>query len=304
MFVETLGEVIYNNVLPLFLVVGITMLVDHYFEIDPRPLSRLVVYLFTPFLIFQQLATTELTAGEAGSLLAVAIGMSVLVAGVAALAARGMALDARTGSAFVLSATMINAGNYGIPLNRFAFGAAGEERAVVFFVATALVTYTLGVFLASRGTASTRDAMLNVLRVPLLYAAVAGLSLNLGDVTMPTPVARTTDLFAQAAVPAMLVVLGLQLGRVQINGKIAPILTASAIRLIVAPLIGFALAVILGMSGITRQVAIVQSAMPTAVISSVLAMEFGADTEFVTGVIFVSTVASMLTLSVALTLVM
>ncbi len=304
MFFDTLGEVAYNIILPLFLVIGIVMLVDYIFEIDPRPMSRLVIYLFTPFLIFEQLATTELTAGEAGGLIGVAVGMSLLIAALATIVAGWLRLDRRTGSAFVLTATLVNAGNYGLPLNRFAFGAAGEARAVVFFVSTVLVTYTLGVFLASRGNLPTRDALLNILRVPLVYAALAGITLNVANIEMPTPIARTTGLLAQAAVPAMLVVLGLQLRRAELKGHIAPILAASGLRLLVAPVIGLLLALLLGISGLTRNVAVIQSAMPTAVISSILAMEFGADTEFVAGAILVSTILSMLTLSVALTLML
>ena len=46
-----------------------------------------------------------------------------------------------------------------------------------------------------------------------------------------------------------------------------------------------------------------QSAMPTAVTTSVRATEFGADAEFVSATILVSTLASVITLSVLLSLV-
>jgi len=59
----------------------------------------------------------------------------------------------------------------------------------------------------------------------------------------------------------------------------------------------------LGITGLTRQVILTESAMPTAVISGVLAAEFGADTEFVTATILVSTLLSIVTLSVLLALI-
>lgn len=304
MFFETLVEVTYNIISPLFLLVGIVVLVDRIFEIDPRPLSRLVIYLFTPFLIFETLATTQLTAGEAGSLMGIGMGMCLTMSVIATLVARTLQLDPRTRSAFVLTATLINAGNYGIPLNQFAFGQPGEERAVVFFVGTVIITYTLGVYLASSGSASPRQALMNVVRVPMPYAVAAGLLVNVTDFEMPTPAARTTTLLAQAAVPGMLVVLGLQLRRARVRGHLRPILTAAGLRLVVGPLVGLALGVVIGVSGLSRQVSIVQSAMPTAVITSILAMEFGADDEFVTSTILVSTLLSIVTLSVTLALVM
>jgi predicted permease len=61
---------------------------------------------------------------------------------------------------------------------------------------------------------------------------------------------------------------------------------------------------LLGLSGLARQVSIIEASMPTAVTTGVLATEFGSDTEFTTAVILVSTLASIVTLSVLLTLVM
>ena len=39
----------------------------------------------------------------------------------------------------ILTAVLINAGNYGIPLNKFAFGDRGEERALIYFVMTVVI---------------------------------------------------------------------------------------------------------------------------------------------------------------------
>jgi predicted permease len=104
----------------------------------------------------------------------------------------------------------------------------------------------------------------------------------------------------------MLAVLGIRLSQASIrrglNLRIA--LLAAGMRLIISPLIALGLVLLLGMSGIARQVALTQAAMPTAVITSVLATEFGSDAEFVTSSILVSTLLSTITLSVLLTLIM
>jgi len=102
----------------------------------------------------------------------------------------------------------------------------------------------------------------------------------------------------------MLALLGIQLSRASIRGRIKPIVMAAGMRLIVSPVIAVALVALLGLSGLTRQVAIVQASMPTAVIAGVLTTEFGGDIDFVTGAILVSTVASTVTLSVILSLLM
>lgn len=304
MFLETLAEVSYNIILPIFLIAGAALVTDLIFDTDPQSLSRLVIYLFTPFLVFQRLATTNLGADEAGKLAFVAIGMCLSMAVLASIVAYLLKYEQRLASAFVLTVTLINAGNYGLPLNLFAFGKPGEERALIFFVSTVTVTYTLGVFLASRGRASAREAFVNIFRVPLPYAVALGLLVNVANIELPTPAARASEVLAQAAVPGMLAVLGLQLRRAKLKGHLRPIFTAAGMRLLVGPLVALPLIMLVGLEGMTRQVAIVQSAMPTAVISSVLAAEFGADAEFVTATILVGTLLSMATLSVLLTIIM
>lgn len=301
---STLAEIIYNIISPILLVVAVAFVADRYLDIDPRSLSRLLVYVFTPFLIFKGVAFSDLSGSEAGQLVAVAILMSVGIALVAWMVAHWTQLDRRTAAAFTLSATLINAGNYGLPLNRFAFGAPGEERAIVFFIATVIVSYTLGVFLASFGNLSARLALRNVFGVPLVYAALLGLAVNLLNVDLPLPMTRAVGLMADAAIPAMLAVLGVQLSRASVRGRMQPIVLASALRLLVGPLIAVGLVALLGLEGLARQVAIVQSAMPTAVVTGVLAVEFGADAELVTATILVSTVASVITLSVLLSWLM
>lgn len=301
---ETLAEIAYNIIAPIFVIVAASAGAARLFHIDAGGLSRVVVYLFTPCLIFNGIAGSDLSADEGTQLVTVAAVSSLLVAGAAWIVARVARFDERLSAAFVLSSTLINAGNYGLPLNRFAFGAAGEERALIFWVTTVLVSYTLGVYLASRSRDSARQALRNVFSVPLPYAAAAGLLANAGQVDLPLPLQRSVELLSDATIPGMLAVLGIQLSQATIRGRLRPIALASGIRLVIAPLIALGLAMAFGLSGLTRQVSIVQAAMPTAVVTGVLATEFGADAEFVTATILVSTLASVATLSVLLSLLM
>ena len=297
-------QIIYNIIAPIFIVVALAMLLGYRFSPDPRVFSRVIFYLFSPFLVVNSLAKSDLQANEIGLIALMVLLFYLLMAVVSWSLARLFRFDRQLESAFMLSVVVINAGNYGLPLSEFAFGPTGLQRAVIFYVVTAVLANTLGVFLASRGAASIRQSLFNVLMVPLPYATAVGLLINLGHITLPLPLERAITLLGQATVPCMLVVLGLQLARVSAKRQWRPILLATAARLIVAPLIAFPLVALLGLSGVTRQVAIVQASMPTAVISSVLAAEFGADAEFTAAVVLVSTLASMVTLTILLWLIM
>jgi predicted permease len=98
----------------------------------------------------------------------------------------------------------------------------------------------------------------------------------------------------------MLTILGIELAGVTIENDRAAIGMAAFAKLIIAPIVAFALAAFMGLQGITRAVCIVESSMPTAVMASIIAVEFDARPKIVTGVIFVSTLLSVVTLTVLL----
>lgn len=302
-------QVFVNTILPIFLVIALVGIVGKIHKPDPRPVSTLLIYLFSPALVLDGLANSNLKSDELGQIIVMVVGVTLGIWLIGWLIAQALHLDQQTTSAFLLVVTFINAGNYGIPLNKFAFGTAGEERALVYYAVSAVMANTLGVYIASSGTGSTKDAILNVFKVPLPYAAVLGIFLNLSgiDILKPDgvlePVGKAVELLGQAAVPAMLTLLGLQLIRTSVKGRLVPVFLSAGTRLVIAPLIAFLIAALFGLEGVTRQVAIIESSMSTAVMSIALATEFGSDTEFVSAGILVSTLASIVTLSVLLTIV-
>jgi hypothetical protein len=67
-------------------------------------------------------------------------------------------------------------------------------------------------------------------------------------------------------------------------------------------LVGFLLAHVLGLSGPARQAVLVQSAMPSAVVTTILALEFDAAPAFVAAVVVVTTLISPITVSLLIAL--
>ena len=299
-------DITYNIILPIFIAVALAALVDYKFDINPQALSRLLVYLFIPALVFKSLASMDIQGQEAAQLITATIVTLLIMAALSYGIARALGYDRRIESGFILSVALINAGNYGIPLNRLAFGLDGEARAILCYVASAIMVNTFGVFVASRGSVSTREALSNMFRVPLPYAAALGLLVNMTGVGVPGPITDSVDLAGQAAIPGMLAVLGIQLARTLQSGgvqrRLHTVLLASGMRLMVTPIVAVGIAILFGLAGITRQVFIVEVSMPTAVMGGVMAIEFGSDRDHVSATIMVSTLASIITLSVLLSL--
>ena len=134
----------------------------------------------------------------------------------------------------------------------------------------------------------------------MLYAAIFGLLFNRAGVELPVGLFRAIDLLGNAAVPGMLVLLGVQLSNAPIRSRQRVILRPGIIRLVIAPILATIFCALLGISGVERSIVILQSAMPTAVMTAVLATEYDITPRLVATIIFFTTLASMITLSIVL----
>lgn len=267
---------------------------------DPRPLSRIATYALLPALAFSALARSELSGGD---ILALAI-CAWLVAAFQSLVGwvlcRSLAFDPLTTSAFLLSVVTVNAGNYGIPLNQFAFGSETVGMATVYYIATLLVTYGGGALVGVPTVKAFRAVGGRLLRMPIIYAACAGLALRQSHLLVPEELWRPVNLMAAGAVPVMLTLLGIELARIDLGKQRAALSWVFALRLIVAPLVALGVVWGLGFEGAARNVAVLQSSMPTAVGAALVAVEFNVRPAFVSGAVLVTTLGSAVTLTILL----
>lgn len=297
MNIAELVSILINIIAPVILVAALGFTLARAFSLDSRTLSRLSLYLFSPTLTFTSIYKSQLGI-EFVSILAFALIISALIAVVSFVLVRAMRFDRLTSSAFMLSTVFVNAGNFGLPLNLFAFGEEGLNRAVVFFVATSVLTQTVAVFIAARGNAANRAALLQVFRMPLVYAAAVAVVLNVSHWQIPEPMMKSVDLISGGTVPLVLVILGAELSRVTLSQDRFAIGLATFVRLAVAPILAFGVAAVMGMQGVTRSVCILEASTPTAVLVSILAGEFRVRPEFVTSVIFISTLVSIVSMTI------
>jgi predicted permease len=294
-------DVLWQVIAPIFLAAGAGYVLARRLGLTARQLSRVAFYLFSPCLLFDRLSHTTLSATDLGQ---IALFATLAIAGAALLGwivARLMRYGRTQTLAFVLVVMAGNTGNYGLAANQFAFGVQALEPALVYFAISSLAISTVGVYLVASGRRTAIEAARNVLAVPLFYATIAGLAVWALHLQLPAPIERSVSLLGQAAVPVMLVVLGMQLAGVRLRSDLGRIFLAALTKMVGGALIGLALASLLSLSGVTRQSAILQSAMPTAVMATILAGEYDVEQEFTAGVVLVSTLASIVTITALLT---
>jgi predicted permease len=95
----------------------------------------------------------------------------------------------------------------------------------------------------------------------------------------------------------MIVLLGIELSRVQWSNNLRGVGLSVSLRLMIAPIIALGLALLLGMQGAAWQAGITQASMPAAVNTTILAAEFKLDSSLVTAIVFIGTVLSPITLT-------
>ncbi|MHB0856167.1 MAG: AEC family transporter [Anaerolineae bacterium] len=289
-----------SNILPAFLVMAAGLLLDRKFQIDIKSLSRLAIYILTPCLIFTAVSQSAVNPAEFGLMIAFAL-MTTLVMCLVALGV-GWALrwPQRQVDALVLSVGFVNAGNFGLSIILFTFGEVGLELGTVFFVASNFTCNTLAAFFAARGNGGGRRALLQMLRLPGLYAFFLALAVRLLELPVPDLIAKPTALIGAASVPIMLMLLGIQLSRTRVVGRSKEVAVAVVLRLVGGAVVALGLAPVMGLTGLAGAVAVTEAATPTAVSSALMAIEFDADAEYVTSAIFYSTLLSGVTLAVLL----
>ena len=306
--VELAFDALVQIILPIFLVLGVGWLAGRQLlgehsnpggvpENSLRALSRLVFYIFGPSLVFSSLATSDVAIQEVGRIGLFALLATLLVGVIAWLCSHALGLSATQSSSVLLVTMFGNIGNYGLPFNELAFGPEALERAIVYFVSSSVLLFSLGILIAARAQGKTlTQALARVTRVPIVYALVLAGLVRLGLFTVPAPIFKAVELLAQASVPLMMIILGIQLAAVRIRGNWRLVAAASALRLLVAPVLAITLARGLNLNGLAQSVSIAQASMPSAVFNIILAVEFDLCVDLTTSVVFVTTIISPATL--------
>ncbi|MEM8848671.1 MAG: AEC family transporter [Pseudomonadota bacterium] len=261
------------------------------YDYDTAFVTRLAMTLAVPCLIFVALARSGLDPGIAGRLL------------LAALAAYGVVLIAMWGMCRALGLgrrtywaplSFGNTGNLGLPLALFAFGDVGLGYAVVVFSVTAVLSFTIGIWIVSGG-----GNPLRALKEPMVGATLLGALFLWRGWAVPDVIFNTVDLVGQMGIPLMLVTLGVAVARLRPAGLWRAV-GLSAGKVVICAALAWAVGLSFGLDRVTLAVLVVQMATPVAVTSYLLAEKYGAEAQPVAGLVVVSTAMSVLALPLLL----
>jgi malate permease and related proteins len=292
-----LVSVFASDLLPIFAIAGIGFALARWLKASATTLTHVVFYALLPCLAFRLLVDTVATGRQFGRMVLLAVLVMIVMAMIGALLSVVLRLSRTDASAFLLVVMFSNGGNYGLPVVSFAFGEEALSYGAVFFLTGSVLINTVGAFLAAAGRRNVRSALTSVLRIPAIYGIAAAMLVLATGSTVPIALLRPITMLSDAALPLMILVLGMQLERAASPKRPALVAVAVCVSLLVAPLVALGFTSLFGVSGAARQAVVVLSSMPVAVVTTILALEFDASPDFVTSAVFLSTVLSPLTLT-------
>lgn len=291
------------NLLPILITAGLGFLVNKTLKLDPKTVSRITFYLFSPALVFQILSASSLNSNDVFIIVGFAFASNLTVGALAFLLSKLVGFDKKVTIAIILTTFITNAGNFGLSLTKFAFGEAALAYASIYFVCSSIMVYTIGVAIASMGRASFKDSLINLLKLPTLYAVIIAIIFNIYQLTLPTPLDRSVELLGGAAIPSMLLLLGMQLGEANLRENRGALAMATTVRMVVGPIVALAFSVHFNLEGPAFQAGVMESSMPTAVMTTILATEFDVVPALVSTIVTATTILSPLTLTPLLALI-
>ena len=189
-----------------------------------------------------------------------------------------------------------NTGNMGIPICLFAYGSLGMGVAAAISSLVVLLHFTANIFLASK-----KFDIKIILKSPSTYAVIIAVAFLYFDLEMPKFVLNTVMLLGYAMIVLILMSLGVSLTQMKVF-SIKSSLISSIGRVIVGPIIGFILIKIFNLSGFAAGVLLIQSSMPSAILTYLIASMYSPKevVDNISSMIVVSTLMSLVTIPIVL----
>lgn len=287
-------------VLPVLLVFLIGYGVQKWKEVDIKAISTVAIYIMTPCLVFRTFYLAELDM----QYLYMVVFSAILLLGIILINkayAKAKKYPQSIESGMILSTAFMNSGNYGAPIILFAYGEAGFAYSVSFLVLQAIIMNFFGVYYAARGKAGIGIAIKAVFEMPATYAVLISLLLKSLNWELPNNLFLTIDIIAEATVPTVMVILGMQLAQIKWdNFNWGHITYGVFVRLIISPLIAVAIVMMFPFDPLLAKVLIVSAAMPSAATIVMYAVQFNSEPKLVSSITLVTTLISIVTITILL----
>jgi auxin efflux carrier (AEC) len=261
-------------------------------------INNIIIYFAMPALIFRAVYKSDLSIEL---LIFPVVANIVMLAnlGFAYIAAKSIRLPRPLFGAVILVSTIGNTGFLGYPLAIQLFGNDNFVKSVFYdLFGTVLFMFTIGILVAGRfGKAEER---INVLKEVATFPPLIGMyaALALHGVKLPGFLNTAVDFMAGAAIPLIMISIGLALDVSEVKSYKRELAVAGTVKLLIAPLIALLFSLAFGLSRTNTGINVLEASTPAFLFSYIIGSRYGLDVDFIPAAVVVTTVVSMLTIPV------
>ncbi len=304
-----------NAFLPVFLVIALGMAIRkiRYLPDSIWPvLDQLCWYLLFPLLIIKTLAKANLEAvpiqGLAGALIMAALAMIALLFVIKPLLTKFTGLDGPGYTSFFQGASRWN-GFAALAIIQALYGESGLILGALSFAVLVPILQTTNVLVLTlygnpdgvpKTVFSFRKLLDQLCRNPMLISIAIGLTLNRVGFPVTGVFEVTLNLVAASALGLSLLAVGAGLKFDSLGQMKVHVLLSAALKLLAMPVFIVAACNFLMVQGLSREVAVICAASPTAGTAYIMARQMGGDADMAAAIITVQTLAAVVTLPVML----
>lgn len=276
--------------------------IDFLSEMDIDPLNKIVMYILMPCMIFSALYSADMSLLPTLGILPFVILTASIGSGVIAyIILKRLHYDDKKIWSVLVTVMIANTAFMGYPVNLGVYGHPGFLRAIFCDLATTCMFLLLSFVLVLKFGGTVKRAFREILLFPPLWAVVLGISFNLLNIPIGSVLDKTVNYLADGAIPLIMISLGLSIELGGLARSKAMVIFTSIIKLGVFPLIALIVVSLLGLTGLQHDVGIIEAAMPSGMLSLLLAITYKLDYELTSDCILINTVISLITLPIIMT---
>lgn len=271
---------------------------------DAHTLNKIVINVAIPSLIFLAMYNSDMQAISSSAIIPlICILISFLTGVVAYLWTKGKGFSKKVSWSIIIPTAMLNSGFMGYPIALGIFGQEGMVRAVFYDMGSILVFIGLGIILMFIFKGDYRDILKRALIFPPLWGIILGIMANYLQIPLGGVISGVLIYLSGAAIPLIMISLGLSLEFRGIKENMGAASFVSLVRLIISPLIALMVVTMVGLGGLEKTVTLLEAAMPSAMLSMVLAITYDLDVKLTAACVFCSTVLSLISLPFIISLI-
>lgn len=300
--------VLFSNLVGLFLLIGVGFLAVRVGLVPAqasKPFSALLMKITLPATIFAAMIrpfdSDFMSLGASVFLLGV--GLFPIYAALSLPLSRLFRVPEGRRGMWCCCTTFCNNGFMGYPVAYALFGDEGLVLAVLLGIPFNLLVYSMGARMVCMDIPKDQPgaamSLRGILLTPINFVLVLSLIFYFAQLPVPTPILTPIQHLSNVTTPLSMFVTGMNLaqGRVSDVVRDRDAITASAVRLLAFPVLTWALMGLLPMlDTLVVGVTLIVMAMPAPAVSTIMAEQYGGNTQLGARAVFLSSLLCIVTI--------